>query len=215
MKKFMSIFVVILMSVAFCFGAAAEGRNAFEFCDLYSARIKAVDEAFSVTAGYSTNDFSFSAAEYMNWMAGEDKYYVNVPAGTLMVSVPDFNVVRYEGTVLNIAADTDKRMTDFYRAAVAYSALEYSGSDEYFQEMLSRVDRTKSGNFVIDAVDEFSQLFIDVVNDTAKADKLYSDNGSMVMLASSDNYDYYLQYFCGETDDGKSFEYIDLLAEAK
>ena len=210
------LFILLISCLLISFVSSysfAEVRNAFEFNQLYLDRLKTLDDEFDVEASYDSHMSMYSSAEYMNSFAGENEYFVDIPAGTILVSMPDFGVVRFEGTLIDLTKSDEEANLDIYRSAMAYAALEYTGVEDFSHSILKNFDKELSDSFIVDVVDEFADLINSVFEDESRFNELFKENGSIIPLASK-NYEYSLQYYCGSID-GHDIEFISFIAEKK
>lgn len=131
MKKMMSILLIAL--IIFCFptitlAAQTPGtsetptnkRGAFEFAELYASRFSILNQEL----GYKY-DMNFMSIPFAH--ANGDSYSVSTSVADLTISKDDFSVVSAYITLYDLNADKDKNNELCYQAAVALSALEYSG----------------------------------------------------------------------------------------
>ena len=213
MKKLAVIIGLCCVVLMFSVSAYAETRNAFEFNELFRCRLDLLDKEFSIKASFENHEGMYYSEEYMNSFAGENEYYVRVPAGTLLVSMPDFGVVRFEGKLLDLISSDEESEIDLYRASMAYAALEYGSVEDFAHSILKNVDPDLGDSFIADVVEEFADLVNAVFEDESRYVELFKENGSTIHLASL-SYEYYLQYFIG-TVNGTEVEFINLIAETK
>ncbi len=189
-----------------------EKRNIFEFCDLYTYRLDKLSDCFLVNARHDiTADYLYGGAA-KHLPVKENEYYVQIPAGLLLVSVPDFEILRFEGTLLEYSdEENDENLIPLMRASAAYASLEYDGFKDYEYDRLYKTNQFDS--FASHVNDELCDLLSEVINDPLLYGKLTSKNGNTVPLVSA-NYDYKLRYNCWSYD-GKLYETLDLIAEAR
>ena len=196
--------------------SVTERRNALEFYNLYALRMQELDNECGTSVSPEIYNTFFSSAEYLNSYAGENEYYVKTPAGTLLVSMPDFGIVRYDTLLFIIGGESEEYINELLRASMAYASLEYDGWDEYSDSMLSKYGLSDTGSlsFVLKKSAEFSDMIGGVLNDKEKMFDLCKRNGNRILLASL-NYNYYLDYTCGEDSEGNFKKYIGFIAEEK
>ena len=214
MRKIALSLALVLLCVMCGATALAENRNAFEFYDLYITRLRTVEEELSVSVLHDIHASRYEGAEYMNVFAGENEYYVVTPAGEMLISLPDFSIVRFEVTLMNLNGSDEEMERDMYRAATAYGALEYDGSEDYLQSVLSKVDPNLTNSFAVDVVEEFADMVNAVFADESRYLPLFAESGSSIHFASA-NYEYTLLYICDDSYNGIPAEFITLVAEAK
>ena len=213
--KKIALSLVLILLCALCGNSAlAESRNAFEFYDLYVTRLRTVEEELSVSVMHDIHAGRYEGAEYMNIFAGENEYYVITPAGEMLISMPDFSIVRFEVTMMDLNDSDEEMERDMYRAATAYGALEYGGSEDYLQSVLSKIDPNLTGSFAVGVVEEFADMVNAVFEDESRYLPLLAKSGSTIHFASA-NYEYTLLYICDDSYNGIPAEFITLVAEAK
>lgn len=214
MKKFAIVFLVFLLIVFSANAEMQKRRNAFEFSDLFLKRWNILNDEFGASVSNDIAVARYASADYMNSYAGKDEYYVDIPAGTLLISVPTFEIVSYETTVIDfLNDDPEKEARYLYRAAMAYGALEYDGNEEFGYSIMSELNHNGEGSFASKVFFEFSDIIIETLENKEKAAALFKENGSKVHLYSG-KYEYSLQYFCG-TLTGSEEEFLVLIAEGK
>lgn len=189
-------------------------KNAFEFCDMYMQRLLEMKYESGFDATYDLPHYiGYEGLTFMNTFAGEGQYFVDVPAGTLLISVPDFSVIRLDTTLVIYNDDDSQNDINIIRSLVAFAALEYDRFDEYSYPILNEFDAIESPSVLIDASDRFYAAIDDVFNNEALMNELFSENGNKIPFLSG-NYEYSLQYFNGG-EANPDLEFIELVAECK
>ncbi|MBR3922034.1 MAG: hypothetical protein IKJ45_02890 [Kiritimatiellae bacterium] len=216
MKRLIGLF---LFFIVFCLTASAdvlttEKRNAFEFCDLYTIRLYELKDRYGIDATHDISDtFLYNAADYLNYWNEENQYTCNVPAGTIKVSVPEFEIEHASCSIMNLNGEDSENKIDFFRAIMMYAALEYDGFEDYKYSSLSKLDSTLPQSVMAVALDEFSEAIDACFDDSKTVDSLLAGDHTRIPLLSG-NYDYYLYSYIGERD-GTPLEYIYVEAVAK
>ena len=208
--------VAMLMSLYFLVfpnSVLAESRNAFEFCDLYTSRLIQLRDEYGVDVVPAPNQSYFSYDNYLsdiqNQFAGENQFFARTPAGTILVSVPDFSIVSFETTFINMLTDEDDS-TELFHALMAISALEYNGFDDYEFDLLHKVDPSLAEDAIDATFRIFNEQFCPYLEDEKSIEDLMSSEKEILIY--SGEYDYYLRYECLE---GMSYEVINLTAVTK
>lgn len=210
--KRLIVSVMMLCALIFPGAAVAEVRNAFEFCDLYSSRLMQLKDQYGIDA---THDQSISMYDnftnkiYYNQYAGENQYYADIPAGSILVSVPDFSIAQFETIFIDLLDESEENI-DIYRALMAMSALEYNGFDDHMFSIFHQV--------TFDPVENAIDAIFNILNEDLSPyleDEEFWDNlmaSKEETLIYSGNYDYYLRY---EYLEGQPYEVVRLFAYAK
>ena len=199
MKPIVGIVVALLLlaSCAFAEGTT-EKKNAFEFCDMYMQRLWEMKYERGLDATHDLAHYiGYDGLSYANMFAGDGQYYVEVPAGTLLVSN---------------RSDAEKE-TDMIRAAVAFAAPEYDRLDDYSYPLLHQIDPTKPENVMLEVIDIFFDAVNGTFNDADLMDGFFSENGNKIPFISG-NYEYSLQYINGG-EENPEVEVVYLIAECK
>ena len=215
MKRIVGIVVALLLlaSCAFAEGTT-EKKNAFEFCDMYMQRLWEMKYERGLDATHDLAHYiGYDGLSYANMFAGDGQYYVEVPAGTLLVSVPDFSVIQLRMQLVAYNRSDAEKETDMIRAAVAFAALEYDRLDDYSYPLLHQIDPTKPENVMLEAIDIFFDAVNGTFNDADLMDGFFSENGNKIPFISG-NYEYSLQYINGG-EENPEVEVVYLIAECK
>lgn len=210
MKKLI-VSVMMLCALIIPSAAVAEVRNAFEFCDLYSSRLMQLKDQYGINATHNQSIAMYSNiySEIANQYAGENQYYANVPAGSILVSVPDFFIDQFDTIFIDLLDESEENI-DIYRALMAMSALEHNGFDDHMFSIFHQVTSDPVEN-AIDAI--FNILNEDLspyLEDEEFWDNLMASKEETLIY--SGNYDYYLRY---EYLEGQPYEVVRLFAYAK
>lgn len=215
MKKFFCCFAVLalLLSQALAEDFTAEKRNAFEFTDMYMQRLWEMKyERGGIDATHDLAHYmGYEGLPHWNVFVEENEYYVDVPAGKLVVSVPDFGIVRFESTLISFDHSDEEKEIEMLRAAMAFAALEYNSSDDDLYLALNKIDPTKPANVMVEVADVFFGAVEKTFNDAELMDDFLSESGNKIPFISG-NYEYSLQYFNGGSENPE-VEFIELIAE--
>lgn len=214
MKKLICL-VLILIFVATTYASELEPtvkRNAFEFSDLYIRRLEEFEDLYGIDISQDLKSADYCGMGNVPFYE-ENVYVVEIPAGTLFVSIPDFNIVRADTLVKNYQPDDDKYTRSIAQAAMFCSALEHNSYLEYKTNTLRDLDPSRNQDFITFVYEDFFNIYTEAMNNPDYVAELFSENGTTLPLCSG-NYKYELQYI--RTDlQLKDFEYVYLIATAR
>lgn len=202
MKKVICLVLSILMCVSFSSAEEKANRNAFLFVDLYSFFLEKANTVFDVDASYHpmahSTEYGKMIGMPLEWYQHdkESEYWLSVPAGNILVSVPEFEIIRAEIHVMDFGSEESKQSIDMTRAMAAYAAFEYDRADEDMYSMLSKYGLSEDTSAFEVAAEEFLNGFEKALDNPA----LINDELMSVHMMSGENYDYSLLYIDYEID---------------
>lgn len=208
-KVICALLVVIQLYATTVLAATTDGRNALEFIDLFNYYLIEIEEGSGIDTSFEKNKYSY---KYDNNMGFQDmydnlkplsplytntnEYWMTIPVGDIVISIPEFEIVRAEIDVLDIYAETDSTAVTLSRAVAAYAALEYDYMDEWSYSSLH-----KSGLLEYrSALDAAMYEFTDAFDKALKNDNLYEKFGSVVMITKKYRYSLTLNVYEANED---------------
>ncbi len=215
-KRIISILAMLLF--LYPCALAEEGRNVFEFCDLYIVRLNEIAKMENVDVAYepSTSSFVYEIYDLSLPTQEEDEYHAAVAAGDVWVRVPDFSIQRFEGLLwsfVNDESDDEESTKILYQITAAISALEYDAFDDWSFEMLSQIDSEKYKSSAFEAaLDITLKIIDDSIGDAAFF--LNADYPDIKVHVYDGKYSYDV-YVVAYTHEGNSYENVYLCASLR
>lgn len=215
MKRIICIAVALFLiaSCAFADGTT-EKKNAFEFCDMYMYHLLKMKYELGLDATHDLAHYiGYDGLTHLNIFAGDGQYYVEVPAGTLLVSVPDFSVIQLRMWFTSYGSSNTNNETNMVRAAAAFAALEYDRLNDWSYPFLHQIDPSKPENVMLEAMDRFFDAIDDTFDNADLMEDFFSESGNIIPFISG-NYEYSLQYINGG-EDNPDLEIVYMVVDYK
>ena len=193
MQKALPLCAIIMLLVSTASSSIAECRNAFEFYSAYTLRLQTLDEIEQTSYSPGLADSIFMGG-FIVPGSESNEYAVMTPAGTLIISVPSFELTGFNTVITGSQSNAEDRMQAVARAAMAYGALEYDGLEDKYQDFILAIKGESNTRFVSVIYDEFFNMVNNTLNDNTKVSALVNKKGNSVMIHSG-KYNYYLSYY--------------------
>lgn len=214
MKKIISCIILFftLISSTIAESEPTSKVNAFECMDMYAKRISDFADIYHVDASHGYDIMGYYSMPPLPY-PDENVYSVHVPAGTIFVSVPGFEIVRADVLIASNPSDDQKAQIQGIRAAMFYSALEYSSREEERNNLLMQINPDSYPELVTRAYVEFYDAYYETIENQTIITDLLEKSGNTVPFLSG-NYEYSLQFIQSEYEENK-YESMYLIAEAR
>lgn len=197
--------IVMLIGIIPAQADATARRNAFEFAELCAKRIERYNATAPEKEKIKDTIYGLSTPP----MYSETDITVSSEYATITIGKEDFSVKVAFTNLMNIA-DQDSATSDFAKAGIVFSALEYQDMDDGIIATGYKLGLEEYSS----AAEKSMALISDQINNLP--DEVYAKaiNDGEDVLFYSGNYDWYIGY-TAYSYGGKDYQYLMLTAEAR